>query len=85
MGVASSRGPSPLQNATDIQFNVATMTGHWQLVLDLINARIEPGLSQKIWHEIQIRLPLGHPVSQEQNRFSWHCIFYGIDIVDRRQ
>ena len=85
MGVTSLRDPSPLQNATGIKFNVATMAGHWQLVLDLINARIKPGLSQKIRHEIQTRLPLGYPATQEQNRFSWHCIFYGIDIVDRRQ
>ena len=50
MGVASLRDPSPLQSATDTQFNVATLMGHKQLVLDLIDAGIDPGLPNKIWH-----------------------------------
>ena len=50
MGVASLRDSSPLQSATRTQFNVATVAGYWQLVLDLIDAEIEPGLSNKIRH-----------------------------------
>ena len=50
MGVASLQGPSPLQSAPGTQFNVATVAGHWQLVLDLIEAVIEPGLPHKIRH-----------------------------------
>ena len=38
MGVASLRDPSPLQSATGTQFDVATVAGHWQLVLDLMDA-----------------------------------------------
>ena len=34
--------PSPLQSTTGAQFNVAAVTGHWQLVLGLIDAGIEP-------------------------------------------
>ena len=33
---AALRGRSPLQSATGTHFNVATVAGHWQLVLDLI-------------------------------------------------
>ena len=47
MGAESLRGPSPLQSATGIQFNVATVAGHWQLLFDLIDAGIEPGLPHK--------------------------------------
>ena len=50
MGSASLRGPSPLQSAAGTQFNVATVAGHWQLVLDLINVGIEPRLPHKIRH-----------------------------------
>ena len=50
MGATSLQGPSPLRNATCAQFNVATVAGHWQLVLDLIKAGIEPGPLQKIPH-----------------------------------
>ena len=50
MGVASLRDSSPLKSATRTQFNVATVAGYWQLVLDLIDAEIEPGLSNKIRH-----------------------------------
>ena len=50
MGAASLRRPSPLQSATGTQFNVATVTGHRQLVLDLFDAGIEPGLPLKIRH-----------------------------------
>ena len=50
MGAASLRGASPLQSATCTQFNVVTVVGHWQLVLDLINAGIEPDLQRKIRH-----------------------------------
>ena len=50
MGAASLRGPSPLQSAIGTQFNVATVAGHWQLVLELIDAGIEPGLPNKICH-----------------------------------
>ena len=48
MGATSLRGPSPLQNATGIYFNVATAAGHWQLLLDFIDAGIEPGLPRMI-------------------------------------
>ena len=48
MGTSSLRGPSPLQSNTGTQFNVATVAGHWQLVLDLIDPGIEPGLPHKI-------------------------------------
>ena len=51
MGVVSLRGPSPLQSATCTLFNVATVAGHWQLVLDLIDAVIEPGLPHKDLHD----------------------------------
>ena len=50
MGAASLRGPSPLQSTTGSQFNVATDAGHRQLVLDVIDAGIEPGLPHKIRH-----------------------------------
>ena len=50
MGAASFAGPSLLQSATATQFNVATVVGHWQLVLDLIDVGIEPGLPHKIRH-----------------------------------
>ena len=70
MVAASLRGPSPLQSATGTQFNVATMAGHWQLVLDLIDAGIEPGLPHVIRHRSQTRLLLGYPASQEQNPVS---------------
>ena len=50
MGAASLRGPSLLQNATGSQFNVTTVAGHWQLVLDLIDVGIEPGFPHKIFH-----------------------------------
>ena len=42
MGAASLRGPSPLQSATGTQFNVIKVAGYWQLVLDLVDAGIEP-------------------------------------------
>ena len=60
MGAASLQGPSPLQSASGTQFNVATVADHWQLVLDFIDAGIEPDLPRKI----QMRLPLGHPAGQ---------------------
>ena len=50
MGAASLRGPSPLQSATGTQFNVVTVAGHQQLVLDLIDAGIKPDLPRKIRH-----------------------------------
>ena len=82
MGAASLRGPSPLQSATGIQFNVVTVVGYWHFVLDSIDAGIEPDLRRKICHWSQMRLPLGHPASQKQNPFSWNGIFY--DIADHR-
>ena len=42
MGPTSLRGPSPLQRATGTQLYVARVAGHRQLVLDLIDAGIEP-------------------------------------------
>ena len=55
------------------------MAGHWQLVLDFIDAGIEPDLPHKIHHLIPMRSPLGHPVGQEKILF--HDIarstFYG--------
>ena len=50
MEAVSLQSPSPLQSAMSTQFNVATMAGHWQLVLDVIDAKIEPGLSHNIRH-----------------------------------
>ena len=50
IGAASLRGPSLLQSATGTQFNVATVAGNWQLVLDLIDVGIDPGLLHKIRH-----------------------------------
>ena len=70
MGVASLRAPTALLSATDAQYYVATVAGHWQLVLDLIDAGIEPGLPHKIRHLRQMCLPLGHLIGQEQNLFS---------------
>ena len=43
-GCASLRGPYLLRSAMGTQFNVATVAGPRQLVLDLIDAGIEPGL-----------------------------------------
>ena len=37
MGAASLRDPSPLQSTTGTQFYAATVAGHWQIVLDLID------------------------------------------------
>ena len=42
MGAASLLGLSPLQSATGTQFNLVTVAGHWQLVLGLVDAEIEP-------------------------------------------
>ena len=42
--------PFPRQSATGTQFNVAIVTGHWPLVLDLIDMGIQPGLPHKIRH-----------------------------------
>ena len=47
MGAASVRA---LHSATGTQFDVAAVAGHRQLVLDLINAEIEPSLPHKIRH-----------------------------------
>ena len=70
MGAVSWRGPSLLQNAMGTQFNIATMVGHWQLVLDLIEAGIEPGLPHKISCRRQTSPPFCHPAGQEQYPFS---------------
>ena len=48
MGAASLQSPFPHQNATETQLNVATVVGHWQPVIDFIDAGIEPGLPPKI-------------------------------------
>ena len=50
MGAASLRAHLRFKSATSTQFNIATVVDHWQLVLDLIDARIEPGLPPKIRH-----------------------------------
>ena len=50
MDVASWQHPYPLQSPTGTKFNFATVADHWQLVLDLIDARIKPGLLHKIRH-----------------------------------
>ena len=63
MRAASLLGPSLLQSAMGTQFNVVAVARRWQLVLDLINAGIKPGLPHKC-------LPLGHHAGQEQNPYS---------------
>ena len=50
MGAASLRVPSPVQSTMGTQFSVAAVASHWQLVLNLINMGIEPGLLHKIRH-----------------------------------
>ena len=68
-GCRKFAGPSPLQSATGTPFNVAAVVGHCQLVLDLIDAGIEPGFPLKIRHWSQTRLPLAHPAGLEQILF----------------
>ena len=70
MGAASLQAPSPRQSATGTQFNVATVAGHWQLALDVIDARIElgsPAQNSPLKPDASATRPSRH---QEQNPFS---------------
>ena len=70
MGAASLQAPSPLQSATGTQFNVATVAGHWQLALDLIDAQIEvgsPAQDSPLKSDASATRPFRR---QEQNPFS---------------
>ena len=79
MGAASLRDPSLLQSALGTQFNVATVMGHWQLVLRLMTRESNPVSRTRF--AIEARRVCHLAIPPVKNKILFHDIAYFMTLA----